>query len=194
MQLSSSLQTKPSHNSNPKKYMKSWTVGLFVGCKSSMAARKKGQEFYAAAAKRDCPEEMRPRAEHSAAPGLLLRNCREYRLEYLSIVTHYTFALPECTVLPSFFFSLTYLFFKSVVVSMGRVGKTHATKGSSGLLQTSAAALQVRRKINPHLQPLFQRSVLNLNFMALIADYGAAVTSPCSPSHGGHCAFQYLLH
>lgn len=77
---------------------------------------------------------------------------------------------------------------------MERVAETPAMKGSSGLLQTSAAALQMRRKIDPHLHPLFQRSVLNLNFMALIADCGAAVTSPCSPSHGGHCAFQYLLH
>lgn len=72
MQLSSSLQTKLSHTSCPKRYVKSWTVGLFIGCESSMAARKKGQEFYAAAARRDCPEETRVRAEHSAAPGLLL--------------------------------------------------------------------------------------------------------------------------
>ena len=104
MQLSLSLQTKTSHTSNSKKYMKSWTVGLFIGCKSSMAARKKGQEFYAAAAKRDCPEETRVRAEHSAAPGLLLRNCRENRLEYSSALLHCIFALPESTVLLSFLF------------------------------------------------------------------------------------------
>ena len=97
------------------------------------------------------------------------------------------FLLPFCFSLPCFFF-------KSMVVSMVRVGKTPATKGSSSLLQTSASALQVMRKTDPHLQPLLQRSVLNLNFMAVIAGYGAAVTSPCSPSHGGHCAFQCLLH
>lgn len=153
-----------------------------------LAAGKKGQEFYGAAARRNCSEETRVRAEPSAALGLLHRNCRENRLEYSFDFLHCIFALPESRA------SLSCLFFRIEVVSMDRVAETPAMKGSSGLLQTSAAALQMKRKTGLHLQPLLQRSVLNLNFMALIADDGAAVTSPCSPSHGGHCAFQYLLH
>lgn len=152
------------------------------------------QEFYRAAARSDCPEDMGVRAKDSVVLGVLLRNYRENRLEYSSLLFRCIFALPESNILPSFFFSLPCLYFKSAVVLMGGVAEAAALRGSPGLLQTSAAALQRRRKIGPHLQPLFQCSVLNLNFMALMADYCAAVTSPCSPSHGGHCAFQYLLH
>lgn len=53
--------------------------------------------------------------------------------------------------------------------------------------QTSVASLQVRNKINP--QALFQSSVLNLIFMALIADYNNAITKPHSHSHSGQCDF-----
>lgn len=73
---------------------------MFIGCKSSMAARKKGKEFYAAAAERDCLEEMRVRAKHAAAPGLVFRNCRENRLEYSSVHLHCFVALPERSIFP----------------------------------------------------------------------------------------------
>lgn len=144
--------------------------------------------------RRDCPEEMGLRAEHSVAPRLFLRNHRENILGYSSVLSHCIFALTESISLPSFLFYLPWLFFKSVIGSMERVTETPAMKGSFGVLLTSAAALQMRRKTDPHLQPLFLCSVLNLNFMALIADYSATVMSPCCPSHSGHCAFQYLLH
>lgn len=52
VQLSSDLQKKLSHPSNPKKCVTSWTIELFIGCKSSVAAQKKEQKFYAAAQKR----------------------------------------------------------------------------------------------------------------------------------------------
>lgn len=52
MQLSSDLQKKLSYPSNPKKYVTSWNIELFIGSKSSVAAQKKEQEFYAAAQRR----------------------------------------------------------------------------------------------------------------------------------------------
>lgn len=100
VQLSSS---QTSHTSNIKyilMYMESWTVMLFIGCKSSMAVRKRGKEFYAAAAERDCLTEARVRAKHTAASGLVFRNCRENRLEYSSVHLHCFFALPESTIFP----------------------------------------------------------------------------------------------
>lgn len=55
--------------------------------------------------------------------------------------------------------------------------------------QTSVASLQVRNEISPHLQPLLRSSVLNLNFMALIADYSNAIAKPPSHSRRGQCDF-----
>lgn len=90
-------QLKPTDKSilSRNKYLKIWAVGLFIGCKTLLAAGKKGQEFYAGAARRNSSEETRVRAKPAAALGLLCRNYRENRLEYSAVFLHCIFALPE---------------------------------------------------------------------------------------------------
>lgn len=87
--------------------------------------------------KRDYPEEMGLRAEHSVAPGLFLRNHRENILGYYFPLSHCIFALTESINLPSFLLYLPQLSFKSVVGPRERVAETPETdtpKGSFGVL------------------------------------------------------------
>lgn len=99
------------------KTQQSWTVELFIGCKHSMAARKMHRSFTEQQPK-EIVQDTRVRAKDSAVLGVLLRNYRENRVEHSSLLFHCICALPESNILPSFFFSLPCLYFKSVVVSM----------------------------------------------------------------------------
>lgn len=84
--------------------------------------------------KRDYPEETGLRAEHSAAPGVFLRNHRENILGYSSPLSYCIFALTESIGLPSFLLYLPWLSFESVIGSAERVAETPTMKGSFGVL------------------------------------------------------------
>lgn len=84
--------------------------------------------------KRDYPEEIGLKAEHSVAPGLFLRNHGENILAYSSLLSHCVFAVTESISLSSFLLYLSWLSFKRVIGSMERVAETPSMKGGFGIL------------------------------------------------------------
>lgn len=125
---------KLSHPSNPKKYVTSWNIELFIGCKSSVAAQKKEQEFYAAAQKTlsrgDGTEGRALCSSRTPFLGITEKTYWGIHLYFLTVF----FALTESIGLPSIVFHLPWLSLKSVIGSMERITETLAMKGCFGVL------------------------------------------------------------